>query len=36
MIYLVNVFLHAEPILVADVDAAVAPLVVIGSLGRIQ
>lgn len=36
MIYLVYVFLHAEPILVADIDATVAPLVVIGSLGRIQ
>lgn len=28
--------LHAQPVLVADVDATVAPLVVVGPPGRIQ
>lgn len=35
-LYLMHVLLHAQPVLVADVDAAVAPLVVVGALGRIQ
>lgn len=32
---LLNVLLHAQPVLVADGDATITPLIVIGSSGRV-
>lgn len=34
--YLVNMLFHSEPVFVADVDAAISPFIVIGSLCRIE